>query len=182
MIGKRKVISIAAVSGGGKTAVTTALGGKLKHSKVLSFDHYDFKDSPDDLIQWVENGADYNQWNLEPLIEDIESLLTAVEPCSFIILDYPFAYQNFSMKDYIDLTIFIDTPLDIAMGRRILRDHKNSSTADIHKEIRGYLNGGRPAYLEMLQKIKPDSDIVIDGTLPINKIVDIIIEEISRRF
>lgn len=40
----------------------------------------------------------------------------------YLILDYPFAYCNEQMMKYIDMAIFIDTPLDIALARRILRD------------------------------------------------------------
>ncbi len=32
-------------------------------------------------------------------------------------------YSNEQIVKYIDLSIFIDTPLDIALGRRLLRDY-----------------------------------------------------------
>lgn len=41
------VIAIAAVSGGGKTTISSNLKGKLQNSKTLFFDDYDF-DAPDD--------------------------------------------------------------------------------------------------------------------------------------
>ncbi|WP_261129678.1 hypothetical protein [Bacillus sp. Marseille-Q3570] len=175
---KPKVISIAAVSGGGKTTITKKLSEKLKFSKALFFDMYDFEGSPDDLIKWVEEGPDYDQWNLKPLISDLQSLLSAEEPSPYILLDYPFAYKNNSIKSFIDLSIYIDTPLDIAMVRRLLRDHTNSSTFDIQNDLDFYLNYGRTAYLEMENTIKPNSDLIIDGTLSLNEIVDTIENEV----
>ncbi|MGA9287597.1 MAG: hypothetical protein WBV93_04520, partial [Anaerobacillus sp.] len=111
---KPTVISIAAVSGGGKTTVTRELSENLRCSKKQFFDDYDFKDSPEDLTEWVQEGSDYDQWNLDPFIRDIQSILTDNERVSYLILDYPFAYKHSSMKEYIDLSVYIDTPLDIA--------------------------------------------------------------------
>ncbi|MFD2922718.1 hypothetical protein [Halobacillus naozhouensis] len=175
MNAKPYVISIAAVSGGGKTAVTNELGSKLKGSKKLFFDDYEFENSPKDLIEWVKEEPDYDQWDLEPLISDFRSLLETKETPSYIILDYPFAYKNRSMKSYINLSVYIDTPLDVAMARRFLRDHKNSSSSEIHNDLKFYLDNGRDAYLEM-ETIKSNSDLIIDGTLPIDKIVNIILQ------
>lgn len=174
---KTKVISIAAVSGGGKTTVTNRLCDKLVDSKGLFFDDYDFKDSPLDLVKWVEGGPDYDQWNLDPLITDIHSKVNSLAP-SYLVVDYPFAYKNHSMKDLIDLAVYIDTPLDIAMARRILRDHKNSSASEIHNDVDFYLSGGRGAYIEMENMIKTSSDLVIDGTMPVDKIVDVILQKV----
>lgn len=178
---KPKVISIAAVSGGGKTTITKKLGGRLQNSIELFFDEYDFENSPEDLIKWVEEGADYDQWNLEPLLSDIQFLLNSYEVPSYILLDYPFAYKNTSMQNIIDLSIYIDTPLDIAMARRLLRDYTNNPITDIHNDLKFYLNYGRIAYLEMETTIKTNSDIIIDGTLSSDKIVELIIQEMRNK-
>lgn len=164
-----KVIAIAAVSGGGKTTITKQLLDKLEQSQALYFDDYDF-DGPEDICSWVEQGADYNMWVLTPLIKKLEELLFE-DSLQFILLDYPFAYLNKEISPFIDLTIFIDTPLDVAMARRILRDHTESPIMEIHDELQNYLSRGRPAYLEMLKSVKPNSDIVIDGSLDTSEIV-----------
>lgn len=71
----------------------------------------------------------------------------------------------------IDITVFIDTPLDIAMARRIMRDCKNSSTESIIADMENYLSSGRRGYVEMLRTRKTNSDIIVDGTLSIAKLV-----------
>ncbi|WP_100333615.1 nucleoside/nucleotide kinase family protein [Bacillus alkalisoli] len=178
---KPKIISISAFSGGGKTTITKKLNSMLQETQALFFDDYEFEQAPDDLIQWVNQGANYNLWNLDPIISDIESLKVSKEVPSYILLDYPFSYMNDKMKNHIDLSIFIDTPLDVAMARRILRDHTDSQISEVHNDLHFYLQYGRTAYLEMEYKIKPNADTVIDGTLPTGRIVELIIKEIRDR-
>ncbi|MHA7749410.1 MULTISPECIES: nucleoside/nucleotide kinase family protein [Paenibacillus] len=177
---KPYVISIAAVSGGGKTTVTNHFLGKLNNSKALYFDEYVFKDCPEDICDWVSRGANYNEWNLSPLIKDIQEYLKN-ESLEYILLDYPFAYLNDAISGYIDLTVFIDTPLDIAMARRILRDQSENLVYDLNSDLNNYLVRGRDAYLEMQKNVKPNSDIEINGLLPVDLIVDQLIKELRHR-
>lgn len=171
------MIAIAAVSGGGKTTITSNLNEKLQNSKTLFFDDYDF-DGPDDIIEWIDNGAEPDKWDLTPLIRDIKKLL--MEPLDYIILDFPFAYLHSKTRKFIDFAVFIDTPLDIAMARRIMRDFKNSSVTDILADMDNYIVGGRRGYLDMLKKTKPNSDLVVDGALPISDILGIITQNIAK--
>jgi len=165
-----KVIAIAAVSGGGKTRIVSELSKTLENNCILSFDDYVFEGEVEDYHKWVIDGADYTVWNLEPLLKDIIKI-KAEGKYDYLLLDYPFAYKNNLIKSYIDYAIFIDTPLDIAMGRRILRDMSNSSGDDIREEIQIYLKYARIAYIQMLKDILPSSDYVIDGAQGISEIV-----------
>lgn len=84
------------------------------------------------------------------------------------------------MKDPLDCCIFIDTPLDIAMARRVLRDMKEASADDIRREMQTYLDSARICYVQMLEEILPDSDYVIDGANDLEAIVNEAIEIILR--
>ena len=170
------VVAIAGVSGGGKTTIAKHLSEKLENSKTLFFDDYDF-DGPDDIIDWVDKGANYDEWNLAPLIKDLETLLT--ENLDYIVLDFPFAYKHSTTSKLIDFAVFIETPLDIAMARRVIRDFKNSPREKILIEMENYISKGRRGYLEMIKTIKPISNIIVDGTLSVSEIADKIYERIS---
>lgn len=177
---KPKIIAIAAVSGGGKTTITENLTHELKTSTILYFDSYKFDNCPADICKWIDDGADYDEWVLTPLITDIQYLLHNSN-LDYIIVDYPFAYLNSEMREFIDVTIFIDTPLDIAMARRILRDFKGDTISEIHSNLKHYLTHARKAYLEAIHTVKPNSDIVLDGSLTVKEIIDRTLEELNRR-
>ncbi|MEH6944245.1 uridine kinase [Bacillus sp. JJ722] len=168
------IISISAVSGGGKTTVTKALANKLNTAKTLHFDDYDLE-GPSDVCKWVEKGANYDEWNVNPIINDIKSALNDSD-INYIILDYPFSYLNNEMKDLIDISFYINTPLDVAMARRLIRNPLNSIDEVIY-ECELYLSAGRMAYLEMEKSVKPDADYVIDGQITIDSIVEAIISK-----
>lgn len=177
---KTKIISIAAVSGGGKTTITERLKHKFKNSKALYFDSYTFDNTPADICKWIDDGANYDEWLLTPLIHDIEQLIQN-NTLDYIIVDYPFAYLNSEMRKFIDVTIFIDTPLDIAMARRILRDFKEGTIDEIHNDLEHYMTYARKAYLEAIHTVKPNSDIILDGSLSVSEIINHAVEELGRR-
>lgn len=129
-----KVIAIAAVTAGGKTTTVNEIKKQLSNVQTLHFDDYVFEGEVDNFYQWVLDGADYNVWNLEPLAKDIVRVKNSGN-CDYSILDYPFAYYNEQIRKYIDVAFFIDTPLDIALARRILRDMGNASVHDIRNSV-----------------------------------------------
>lgn len=167
-----KVISIASVSGGGKTTIINELSKRLDNSAVLYFDDYSF-DEHIEYGSWLKNGADYNEWDLLPLKNDIDKLIDRTD---YILLDYPFAYKNKLIGSYINTAVYIDTPLDAALARRIFRDMSDASGEQIRKYVENYIKYERPLYQYMIDNIMPDSDIVVDGLLPVHDIVDKIMQ------
>lgn len=171
-----KVIAIAAVTAGGKTTTVNTLKRHLPNVRTLHFDDFTFEGEVDDFHQWVLDGADYNVWNLEPLEKDILNIQKSEGTCDYLILDYPFAYCNAQISKYIDMAIFIDTPLDIALARRLLRDMGDASGQEIRNDLMGYLKFARPSYIQMQKDILPSSDYVIDGTTSTEAIVEKILD------
>ncbi len=81
--------------------------------------------------------------------------------------------------------VFIDTPLDIAMARRLLRDI-TSTTEGVNEEslksldahLSSYLNGDRSLFLEIERQIKGNCDIVLDGCLAVDELAATLFSEI----
>lgn len=174
-----KIIAIGAVTAGGKTTLVNAIKDKLTRTASLHFDDYSFDGEVNDFYKWVSDGANYNVWDLSPLKADIEKIINS-DRYDYLLLDYPFAYQNKMIKDYLDCCIFIDTPLDIALARKVLRHMKESSADDIRYEMDVYLKYARIAYVQMLQDILPISDYVIDGTKELKIIINEAMEIILK--
>lgn len=172
---KPMIIAISAVSGGGKTTIISALASQLKSVKVFHFDDYDIE-GPADFGSWALEGGSYDDWNVEAIVQDV-SACSEQEEINYILLDYPFSYLNQQMKELIHLSIYIDTPLDIAMARRFLRTPAKS-IEEVVSEYEGYLSVGRKAYEIMETSVKPSVDYVIDGHLDISSIVNKILEKL----
>lgn len=119
----------------------------------------------------MKNGADFNVWDLQPLKLDLDRLIENKKR-QFIILDYPMAYKNDLIKPYIDFTVYIDTPLDVAMARRILRDMH--TIEEVRAEMDGYLRYARLASQVTLYVVCPNSDFVVDGTQSISNIAELV--------
>lgn len=169
-----KTISVAAVTAGGKTTVVGELKKRLPNSRSLHFDEYSFDGGVEDFQEWVRNGADYQVWGLAPLEEDILKVREE-GGCEYLLLDYPFAYCHNAVRKYIDTAFFNDTPLDIALARRVLRDMGSATAEEIRLELKTYLEHARPAFVQMHRDILPSSDYVIDGAQSVEKItVDIL--------
>lgn len=175
-----KIIAVSAVTAGGKTTAVNAVKEKLPRCTSLHFDDYSFEGEVDDFHQWVLDGTDYNVWNLSPLKADIENIISSGK-YDYLLLDYPFAYRHNLIRDYIDCAVFIDTPLDIAMARRILRDMNNASADEIRDEMKTYLKDARIAYVQMLKDIKSSSDYVIDGVQDLEYITMELLDIIMNR-
>ncbi len=188
------VISIASISGGGKTTAVSALKNRLGNAAVIYFDDYGdsvYQYSCCDINEWAKNSYDYNEWHTEPIAVDIERLLTV--QYDYIVLDYPFGKLNECVGKYIDFTVFIDTPLDVALARRIIRDYTSRprksdfgladveevNLASIDKELRFYLEHSRPSYARMSETHRPVSDFIADGTKPPLQIAEEIFNAIT---
>ncbi|MES9698024.1 hypothetical protein BWGOE8_24430 [Bacillus mycoides] len=51
----------------------------------------------------------------------------------------------------------------------------------LHSDLKHYITYARKAYLEAIHTVKPNSDIVLDGSLSVSEIINYIVEELSRR-
>ena len=179
MQNKPYIIAVNAISGGGKTTIVRSLGNQLPNAKALYFDdrNYDLDSGIDDICKWVEEGADANRFDLDRLVHDIEALISA--GVEYIILDYPFGYRHHKVAPYIDLSIFIDTPLDIALARRILRDYDETQMINIFEDMKHYLSNGRNAYLHGINTALSNADFVVDGSKAVHDIAGAIIKRLN---
>ena len=182
-----QVVGLSGPSGGGKTTIAKRLAALTPDSAMISFDDYDGSTvHPSSFRSWLDQGADYNAWKTPRLASDLRRLRegrpiehpidgSQVGPGSSIIFDAPLGRAQKETGSLIDFMVFIDTPLDVALARRLLRDADTEDIVSLSDKIRTYLDHGRQAYLEMDKQIKPACDLIVDGT----KSVDAIVEEVA---
>ena len=195
------IIGISSVTGGGKTAVTLRLTEVLEDAVALHFDDYDDTNvHPDDLQRWFADGADYDAYETPLFTGHLQALKAGrsihypigdvtVVPAKYVVADAPLGRAHSDSGRFIDLMVFIDTPLDVALARRILRDidRQAGRTTDealqyVKDELSGYLAQARPLYEEFQERMRASSDVIVDGTLSIDDVVEKIRLEAEARF
>ncbi len=90
----------------------------------------------------------------------------------------PFDYRHYLIGPYIGYAIFIDTPLDIALARRLLRDYGNGDEKKLLADMQYYLNHGRQAYINGSAAGRAKADLVIDGSRSVAEMV----KELTSKF
>ena len=181
------IISVNSVSGGGKTAVSVALHKALPGSVLFSFDDFDETNVyPADYYEWSQRGGDVEEFDFPGMHEAVEAEVKKAT-AKQIILDFPFGRTHSRFRDLIDFAVFVDTPLDVAMARRILRDYPcegNNSAQETLQELRddmsSYLARARFPYLDTYRD-RAKSDLVLDGWRSLDDITGEIVAVLKSR-
>ena len=191
------IVTISSPSGGGKTEITKSVAKRLIDANSLFFDEYDDVDNihPDSFYEWLKGSRDVNEWSTPQLASDMRLLKNGlpiksvtgngkIQPKKYTIVDYPFGNIHKETMDLIDLSVFIDTPLDVAMARRFLRDYSDftiNNLKSIIYDLNCYLKYSREAFLVQQKKIKPRCDFIVDGSQEIKLITENIVKEIRKK-
>jgi uridine kinase len=184
---KPYMIAINSVSGGGKTALAKLLQESLPASVIFCFDDFDATNLyPEDFYEWWKRGADLSEFDCPGMRKAVDDEIerAAVE---FIIIDYPFGREHPRFQTLIDLSVFVDTPLDVAMARRIIRDQRvldgESATAVVDRlreQMAYYLERGRFPYLDT-DRHKAGSDLILNGCFSMQELANQVLEHIGAQ-
>ena len=190
-----KVIGISAVGGGGKTTITRRLAEVLGDAVALHFDDYDDTNvHPDDLQRWLADGGDYDAFQAPVFTSQLRALRAGgsissptgatVGPASYVVADAPLGRAHSDSGRFIDLMVFVDTPLDVALARRTLRDigRTDEALARVKRELAVYVDRARPIYEHFQERMRAGADLIIDGTLSVDLVVERIRSEVDRRW
>jgi uridine kinase len=180
------VIAINATSGGGKTSLGKLLHESLPDSALFGFDDFDATNIyPADYFEWYGRGGNLEEFDCQGMRAAVDREITKGKS-RYIVLDYPFGRDHPRFRDVIDLSVYIDTPLDIALARRILRDFApqpdlsdTEQLRRIHEDLRYYVAKGRHVYLD--DHHKETCDLILDGSRPLEELREIILKSIRNR-
>jgi uridine kinase len=181
------VIAINSVGGGGKSTLATALHDSISGSALFCFDDFDATNVyPRDYVEWLGRGADISEFDFPEMALAVEAAVKS-GGAEYVFLDYPFGREHPRLRELIDVAVYIDTPLDMALARRLLRDYNWSSAAfaartlaELREDIEYYFKQARPLFLHH-QRHQLTSDLVLDGCLRVEDLKERVMALLRQR-
>lgn len=184
-----KIIGVAGGSASGKTTFCHFQKKNLAEGEVeiISLDSYyicNSKLSPEQrrLINYDHPDA----FEFELLLEDLNSLrkgfsvnvpvydfsshsrskeVFVVHPTKWLLVEGILTFVRQELLQFFDYTVFVDTPAEIRLQRRLARDTKERGrTAD--SILEQWQTTVQPMYQQYCEPTKSSADSIVDGTTP----------------
>jgi uridine kinase len=199
------VIAVAAPIGGGKTAVAEAIAAQLPDAAMLSFDRYETATGQpvQNLRQWLARGADFDEFVVPPLREDLERLKRGETICDpvtkasiaagkYIVFENPLGREAKSLAALVDFLIWVEVPQEIALARKLkelvggfLRQRRPEQHAQSLAWLEQYLENYLAIVRDVLQiqekRVAAQADLVVQGMRSLEEIAREVADEIRRR-
>ena len=201
-----KIIGIAGGSGSGKTRLVKNILSEINTKKVISImvDSY-YKDlSHLSFDERCENNFDHpDSIDFELLYNDLKKILNnqpiktpvydykthtrkknefqLIDNVNVILLEGIFALYSEKIRNLMDLKIFVDTPSDIRILRRVKRD-VNKRARTIESIIKQYNDTVRPMYIKFVKPTKDYADLIIPYGGKNKTSIDTIVTNIKKNY
>jgi len=201
----RYVVGVAGPAGGGKSTLVRALAAQLDDSVAIHIDSYQkITEEPiRKLVDWMERGADFGELVIPLLAQHLQSLKQGepvvdpstgreIAPRKHLLFETHFGRAHHDSGRYIDLLIWLETPLDVALARNV-QDFLRpliAARADpamgerlggIHRYLETYVADVRRLRMMQRERVRADADVVIDGGGDLEDIVRRARREILER-
>lgn len=160
----------------------------------LDYDHYQniTNRSVGEMNNWMQESADYDDFVIPSLAEDLCRLKngksiqlpdgrTTIEPREYIFFETPLGREHKQSGQYIDVLIWLDIPLDVALARNIRAFTKifmqNGETGNFSKDLHwldtylaNYIEHIRPMLLLQYDKVASSADITLNADAGIDSV------------
>ena len=199
----RYVVAVAGPTGGGKSALVQGLVAQLGDACAVHMDHYErmTREPIDSVARWAERGADFDELQVPLLGEHLRALKggeavvagnTRIAPRRYIVFETQFGRAHRDTGPLIDLLIWIDIPLEIALARKLksfcaegLRERREQAARERLEWLDGYL----ASYLELVRRlllvqasrVRPQADLIVDGSGELDAMVRLAREQVLQR-
>jgi adenylate kinase family enzyme len=188
------VIAISGLPGAGKTTVSRALERRLSAARLFHYDDYEtITARPRTEIEaWMARGADPNEIDLEGLVAALERETSASAARSIIILDTPLGRTHARTARFIDHSVWIAMPPEIALARQLgsqaraaLKSREPAAPAQFAGWVAGFLENYEAfihqTYELQMARVRPQADFEVDGRARVEAIVETIVARIEPR-
>jgi len=186
------VIAVSGPPGAGKSTLVAGLERALPDASALHMDGYDnMTRLPIEAVaRWYREGADIDAFDFPQLQADLRRLQQG--PGKYLLFETQFGRAHRATGRHVDLLIWIDTPLDIALARnvqalagRFLAESGPQHLAERLRWLQGYVGNYLGTVRELVemqaQRVAPAAEIVIDGRVSPEQMVRAAQEQVLRR-
>lgn len=184
------IVAISGHPGSGKTSLTKALQERLG-VPALHYDDYETVTGwPSARVRdWIERGSDYDEIMLEPLVNEMIRLAESTPRPKCVLLDTLLGRAHRATSELIDTLIWIDTPADIALARKIGAAAGRARAAQEGPAFVGWLEAYLAHYTGFIagtyavqrERVRPAADIVMDGRASPQRLADEALVAIRQR-
>lgn len=187
------VVAVAGPPGAGKTSLVIGLARVLGNAGVLHMDSYEnmTRMPMDALKRWMREGADIDAFAFPRLLDDL-ARLKHENKSKYVLFETQFGRAHSATGAHVDLVIWVDTPLDVALARNIKAtlggllgepqpERMSGGIRWLHGYLENYLGTVR-ALLEMQRtRVCARADVVLDGHATLEQNIERACAEIRRR-
>lgn len=177
------VIAVSGSSGSGKSTLVNELSRQL-NAVALYFDAYQATTLyPTDMMLRLAKGdpIDLNEVQSPHFDRDIMKLKKGekvtdpwereLPPSEYIVVEEPFGRLRREIGNVLDFVVFVDTPLNICLARRVLRDLRvEYATVDSSEKVKivedflaSYINGLGNGYQLISDRVGTTADLTVNG-------------------
>lgn len=195
------IIGIAGGTGAGKTTIARAINSELPGGAVALIQHdsyyrdrpdltdderaavnYDHPDSLDNALllahlKALREGLPIERPNYDFVTHRRETETTTLAPAPVVVLEGILIFAVPELLQQYDIKLFIDTPSDIRVLRRIKRDieKRGRSFEDTRRQ---YYDTVRPMHETFVRPTKTKADLIIPEGADYRVAIDLIVERI----
>jgi uridine kinase len=190
----RRVVGVAGAPGAGKSTLVSELARAFAGAAVLRMDDYEnMTRLPIDAVaRWYRAGADIDAFDFPRLQADLLRLKGEGADDAVLLFETQFGRAHRATGSHIDLLVWLDTPLDVALARsvraiveRILRGPE-PQLAERLRWLHGYLDNYLGTVRELLEmqraRVAAGADLVIDGRASTADMAAAVQAEFGRRW
>ncbi|MGK5091324.1 uridine kinase [Deltaproteobacteria bacterium TL4] len=194
-----KIIAISGSSASGKSLFASYLAQRLPNSTVLPLDHF-YLNRPDPVSMEQYNFDVPTAFDFKLFHHVFEELLSLkpvliptydyrigkrqkntlkLVPGAYLILDGLYTLMHASIRSSLHYSFFLESPPDVTLGRRVLRDiQERQTTAEF--SIHQYFTFVRPAYYSFVLPTKQYAHLVVENDYQSR--LDLFLDDFLQRY